>query len=116
MDRIKLLGVDWPAFIDRISSNVEHATHHGIADRHRDGLARVDDFEAALESFGAGHGDGAHPTVSEVLLYFECQLGRLALNFIVHGERMVNLRYRSGELDVYHRADHLNNFACIHAV
>ena len=34
---------------------------------------------AALEAFGAGHGDGAHPAVAEVLLDFEDELGWSAL-------------------------------------
>ena len=42
------------------------------------GAAGVRDLEAALEAFGAGHGDGPDPAVAEVLLHFEGQLDRAA--------------------------------------
>ena len=76
MNGIVFVGLDRPSFVHRIADHVEHAPHDAFTDGHGNGRAGVDDFEAALETFGAGHGDGAHPVVAEVLLHFERQLDR----------------------------------------
>ena len=69
---------------------------------------------AALEALGAGHGDGAHPVVAEVLLHFERQLDRLALDGVVDRQRVEDRRQRVGKLDVDDRTHDLNDFADIH--
>jgi hypothetical protein len=43
MDGIVLLRRDGSAFVHRLSGHVEHAPHHTIPDRHRDGTAAVGD-------------------------------------------------------------------------
>ena len=70
-----LVGLDRALFVHGLAGHVEHAAHDGFADGHRDRRAGVGDFHAALEAFGAAHGDGANPVVAEVLLRFERQLG-----------------------------------------
>ena len=75
MNRIIFVGFHRPLFIHRLAGDVEHAAHDAFADGHGDRRAGVGDFEAALQTFGGGHGDGAHPVVAEMLLHFERQLG-----------------------------------------
>ena len=58
--------------------------------------------EAALEPFRAGHRDGAHPAVAEMLLHFERQRDRLLVDRVVDGQRVVDRRQRVGKLDVDH--------------
>ena len=77
MDRVILLRLDGPAFVNGCPGHVEHAAHHTFADRHRNRPAGVGDVQAALEPFGARHRDGADPVVAEMLLHFERQRDRL---------------------------------------
>ena len=75
MNRAIFVGLHRALFVHGVAGDVEHAAHDGLADGHGNRAAGVDDFVAALEAFGGGHGDGAHPVVAEVLLHFERQLG-----------------------------------------
>jgi hypothetical protein len=84
MDRVIFLRLDRPAFVDRVAAHIKDPPHHPFPDGHGNGRAGVDDFVAALEAFGGGHGDRPHPVVTEVLLHFECQFHRLVLNFVVN--------------------------------
>ena len=80
---IIFLRLDRPAFVHRVAAHIEDAAHHAFADGHGNGRAGVDDFVAALETFGAGHGDRPDPVVAEVLLHFERQFDRLVLDFVI---------------------------------
>ena len=84
--------------IHGVAGNVEHAAHDAFADGHGDRRAGVRDLVAALQTFGAGHGDGADPVVAEVLLHFERQLDGLVLNFVFDGQRVVDAGQRFREI------------------
>ena len=114
VNRVVLVGDHRPAIVHRLAGDVEHASHDAVADRHRDRRAGVGDLVAALEPLGAGHRDGAHPLVAEVLLHFQRQRDRLPLDLVVHLQRVVDRRQPVGKLDVHHRAHDLNDFADIH--
>ena len=116
VDRVALLRLDRPALVHRVAGDVEHAAHHAVADRHRDRPAGVGDLDAALEAFGAGHRDGAHPAVAEVLLHLEGQRDRLVLRPCSRpSARCRSAGSAVGKLDVHHRTDDLNDFADVHA-
>ena len=74
VDRIALLRLDRPALVHRVAGDIEHPAHDAFADGHGDRPAAIGDLQAALESLGAGHGDGADPVIPEMLLHFERQL------------------------------------------
>ena len=61
VDRVVLLRLDRAALVHRVAGDIEDASHHAVADRHRDRAAGVGDLEAALETLGAGHRDRPHP-------------------------------------------------------
>ena len=112
---IILLGLDRSAFIHRFANDVEHTAHDGLADGHGNRAAGVHDLVAALETFGGGHGDGAHPVVTEMLLHFERQPGLGAAGQDVFGsQRVINGGQRFGKFHIHDRADDLNDFAFVH--
>ena len=80
------------------------------------GLPVVDDFEAALEAFGGGHGDGADPVIAEVLLDFEGEFGGVTLDGVIQRKGVIDRRQLVRELDIDDGADDLNDFAFIHAI
>ena len=114
MNGIILIELDRSLFVHDLASDVEHAAHDAFTDRHGDRRASVRDIVAAFQTFGAGHGDGADPIVAEVLLDFERELHGLVLDFVIHGQSVVDTREVSRELDVHYRTDDLNDFAFIH--
>ena len=114
VNRVVLLGHDRAALVDRGAGHVEHASHDAGADRHADRPAAVGDLEAALESFGARHRDGADPSIAEVLLHFERQRHRLILDRVLDGQGVGDRRQRAGKRDVHHRTDDLHDRACVH--
>ena len=73
VDRQALVGLDGALAVDRMAEHVEHPTERGLADRHGDRGAGVDDVEAARQAIGGGHRDRAHPVVAEVLLDLDHQ-------------------------------------------
>ena len=112
---IILLGGDRPAFIHRVAGDVENAAHHARADGHGNGRAGVEDFEAALEAFGAGHGDGTDPMVAQMLLHFEGELGFAVPGHVeIDRDGVVNGGEAGGEFDIHDRPDDLDDFAFIH--
>src|SRR5205823_1787035 len=85
-----LFCFDRTLLIHWLASDVEYPAHDALTYWHRNGSAGISHFETALESFGAGHGDGTNPIVAEMLLDFEGQLDRLILYLEIHGQRIVN--------------------------
>ena len=85
VNRIAFVGVDRSALVHRLARDVEDSPHDCISDRHGNGRAGIEHVEAALQPLGAGHGDGAHPIVAQVLLHFEGQFVRLPFDLIVDG-------------------------------
>ena len=114
MDRIIFLCLDRPAFVNRVAAHIEYPAHHPVPDGHGNGRAGVDDFVAAFETIGVGHGDGPDPVVTEVLLHFEGQFDRLVLSHKFDCQRVVDGRQVFREFDIHDRTDELNNFAFIH--
>ena len=54
------------------------------------GAPLSDNFEAAFEALGAGHGNGPDPVVPEMLLHLERHLGGLVLDFVVDGQGVID--------------------------
>ena len=94
MNRIVFLNLNGAAFVDCVSGDVEHPAHHAFADRHLHWATGIDDFKAAFETFRAGHRDGAHPPVAEMLLHFESYSDGLVLDLIFDRQCVVDSRQR----------------------
>src|SRR5271170_987388 len=114
MNRIVLLRFDRTAFIHWIAGDIEDAAHHALADGNGNRPAVVGGFIAALEPFGARHGDSPNASVSEVLLYFEGQFNRIALHLELAGQGVVDPGQRIGKFHIHHRTYDFDDFACFH--
>ena len=115
VNRPALLRLDRPiGKVDRLAEHVQHAAERLGADRHRDRLAEVDRFHAALHAVGRLHRDRAHAVLAEVLLDFGDDVERLApsLRVALDAQRVVDRRQVAGlELDVDDRSDDLDDLA-----
>ena len=109
-----LFGLDGPTFVDGVAAHIEYPPHHSLSDGHGNGRAGVDDFVAAFETFGGGHGDGPHPVITKVLLHFEGQFELLVLDSKFDSQRVVDGRQFFRKFDIHDRTYDLNNLACIH--
>ena len=69
MDRPALDVAEIFDVVDGLAGHVDEAPERLLAHRHGDGLAGVDDLDAARETVGRVHGDGTHLVVAEVLLH-----------------------------------------------
>ncbi len=111
MDRIAPGGRHGTPFIDRVADDVEHASEDLLA--HGNGNRGIggDDLQPALQPFGGGHRDGAHPAVTEMLLHLEGQRGFLAARCEIDCERLVDRGQtaRGAEVDIDDGADDLDN-------
>ncbi len=116
MDRITLRKRNRTAFVYGIAGDVEETPQDPLAHRDRDRAAGVVDRHAALQAFGGRHGDGAHPVFAEMLLHFEGQLGRGAVDVVFKFQRVVDARQlaRALEFHVHHGTDDLNDISFIH--
>src|SRR4051812_8928297 len=108
MNWVILVGFDWSTFVHRRTGDVKDTTHDAIADGHGNRFAEIEDVEAALETFGAGHGNGADTMVPELLLHFESELDGIFLNFKVDGEGVVDAGNCVQELHIYDGSDDLD--------
>ena len=80
MDRPALgVGRGRLALVDGLAQDVEQAAQRGLAHRHRDRRAGVDDLDAARQTVGGVHGHGAHLVVAQVLLHLGDEVDRLAV-------------------------------------
>ena len=102
-------AVNRTGFVDRLADDVENAAKRGLADRHRDRVARVADFVAAREAFGRVHRDGANRVLAEVLRDFENKARAVVRRL----QRVQDRRQVAVELDVDDGADHLA-YAALH--
>src|SRR2546421_151396 len=116
MDRVTLRVSDRAAFSARVAGRVEGAAAPPLAPRPRDRPASVVDRHAALESFRRRHRDGADPIFTKMLLHFEGELGRIAVDLVFELERVINAGQlgRVFEFHVHHRTDDLNDSSFIH--
>src|SRR6516162_7756110 len=114
VDRIVFLRLDRPAFVDRVAAHIEYPPHPSFSDGHGDGHAGVDDLVTAFETLRAGHGDRPDPAVGQVLLHLKRDFDGLALNFVVHRQRVIDTWQLFRKCHVHDRTDDLNNLAFIH--
>jgi len=116
MNRIPFYELNRAFVIDRIAGNIENASESSLAYWHGDGAASVIHFHPPFQAFGRRHGNRAHPVFAQMLLYFERQFGRVAIDFVLDLERVIDfrqLRYVT-KFHIDHRTDDLNNISCIH--
>ena len=91
--------------VDRLADDVDDASERGVAHRHGDRLAGVDDLLAAHQALGDIHGDRPNRGFAEMLRHFQHQPVALVLGL----ERVQDRRQVIGKLHVNHGADHLRN-------
>ena len=116
MNRIIFIGFDRALFVHSIPGDVEDPAHYPLAHGHGNRRTCIFHFVSAFQTFGAGHGNGANPVISQVLLHFEGEPGRLILHLEFDFQRVVNGGQGVGKLDVHDGPDDLNDFAFIHAI
>ena len=94
-------AMDWGAvvevcerdvFIHEIASDVEDTSENLFADRNGDGLAGICQGHPAFEAVGGGHGDGAHPAITKVLLHFEHEFSLHLVENVVDLEGVIDFR------------------------
>lgn len=97
--------------INDVTSDVEDTAEDLFTNRHGDWLASVVECHTTLETFGCGHRNSAHPTVTEVLLNFESQLGVFAVEIVIDFKCVENFRQFAGfgKISVDDGADDLDD-------
>ena len=90
MNRIPFCELNRASIIDRIAGNIENASESPLAYWHGDGATGVVHFHPALQTFGRRHGNRAHPIFAEMLLHFEGELGRVAIDLVLDFERVID--------------------------
>ncbi len=100
-------GVDRTGFVDRLADDVHDTAQRFVADRHRDGLAQIAHFDAARQTFGRVHGDGAHSVLTQMLGDFEHE----AVAVVVGFQRVQDGRQVVVERDVHNGTHNLGNAA-----
>ncbi len=116
MNRIALGECHGAAIINRVARDVKKTAEHPFTDRHRDWSAGISDSHPTLETFRRRHSDGTHPVFTQMLLHFEGELSRVAIDFVLDFERVVDARqsFSFRKFDVHNGTDHLNNVSFIH--
>ena len=71
-----------------------------------DPLAGARDGQAAAQTFGGAHGDGAHDAVAQLLLHFEGQVHVIELERVVDLGDLIAWKFHVDD-----RADDLHDFA-----
>src|SRR3990167_6983410 len=109
VNRHAFLFADGAALVDRIAQHIHDAAERFEAHRHADRLAGAVHGQAALQTFGTAHRNGAHHAITQLLLNFQhCGHG-------VNIQRIVHLGYGiARKFDVDNRADDLNNTSATH--
>ncbi len=99
-------GLHRAFFVLRLAQHVHDAPQSARAHRYRNSLARALDGEAAAQTLGWAHGDGAHDAVAQLLLHLEGQV------HIVELERVIDLGdLIAWKFHIDDRADDLHDFA-----
>ncbi len=118
VDESRRVAVDRPALalprllaVDRVADHVPEPPQSLVADRHGDGLLRVDDLDPAREAVGRVHRDRADAIVAEVLLHLRDQLARAAVLGHLDAEGVVDLGKPIGEDGVEHDALDLDDLS-----
>ena len=116
MNRVALRESDRAAIINRIAGDVKNAAQRPLTDRDGNRAARVGDRHAALQTFGRGHGDGTDPVFAEMLLHFEGEFGRVAVDLEFEFERVIDPRDLPSfiEIHINNGADDLDDITFVH--
>ena len=103
------------ALVHSFPQHIENTSQHALPHRHFNRAPRVAHRHPPPQTVRRTHGHGADPAVSDVLLDFQNQGLALAVNFIVHFQRIEQggERFCLGEVRIDHSADDLNENACV---
>ena len=113
VNRVFFRETDFALAVHGIARDVEDAAEHAFADGRLNRRSRVRHRHAAHETVRRAHRDGADDAGAEVLLHFEHEPRRRAVERVVHLQRVVDRGNRLFvELRVHDRADNLGNCSC----
>ncbi len=115
MNGIVFVRLNRPPFINGLTNDVEYAPHHTFTDRHGYWFSGISNVVATLETLGRGHGHGAHPIITEMLLHFENQFLFFFQNGVIDSQRVVDTGKCIREFHIHYGSDHLKDFSFIHA-
>src|SRR5207248_4953356 len=116
VNRIALGEFHGAAIIDGFAGDIEQTPEHAFANGHADRTAGIVHAHPALQTFGRRHGDRPDPAFAEMLLHLESELGRVAVDFVLDLERVINFRqrFRVRKFYVHYGTDDLNDVSFIH--
>src|SRR5215472_17168428 len=116
MDRVTLFKINRTTLVDRITSHIENAAQHSFSNRHTDWRTGALQGHPSLQSLSRRHGDRPNHPFTKMLLDFEDQMMRTAIDREINLQSVKNFRHllERAEIDVNYWADNLNNFTFIH--
>ena len=95
MNRIRLLCLDRPPFIDRLAEYIDEAAQGFAADRHRDRSSGILHIHSARQTIGRGHRDAADSVFAQVRSNFKGDSNgrctRRLILFLRHLDRIVDV-------------------------
>src|SRR5260370_40341132 len=104
MDRMPLLVRDRPKVVHWLAYHVHHAAEGATTDRSGNWPTLINGLHSANHAISRFHGDGAHSSFAQVLLYFQNDIDFLRhLEAIAdHAKSLIDGRHnRRGELHVH---------------
>ena len=107
MNRSKLSGFDWTAFVNGLADHINDSSKTRCTDGHHDGVTSILDGLTSDETFRGVQSDGSYVVSTQMLGNFKDQSMACALNF----ESVENWRQVSLKLDIDDGADDLRDFS-----
>src|SRR5207248_9584227 len=83
MDRITLLEFHSTAIVNRVASDIKKPAKHAFAYWYGDWTASIGHAHMPLQIVGSRHCYRSHSTVTEMLMYLECQICRVAIAHVL---------------------------------
>ena len=115
VNRIFFRKINGALAVHGIARDVENASEHAFADGCLNRRSRVRNFHSAHEPVRRAHCDCANDARAQMLLHFEHEPRRRAVERVIHFQRVVNRgNVLFIELRVHDRADNLGNRSFVH--
>ncbi len=113
MDGIVLHVLRHALAVHRLAQHVPDAAQSGLAYRHLHGLAGIHHMQAALQTVGGGHGDGAYNAARQLGLHLKLGLDVAKRSHCIYLEGGIDSGHVVLEFDVDHRAYDTDNDALV---
>jgi hypothetical protein len=106
---ITLFFTNLAMLINGVAQHIHNAAQCFMANRHRNGVTGTADVHTTAQAFGLAHGNGAHNTIPQLLLDFQCDV------LAAYIQRFVNLGSTVlRKLNVNDRTNDLYNLSVAH--